>query len=328
MPLEKKVDNSFIYCNEPCYIGCDFHGNLHTLIRLLTKIIKENNLSVNFNLVTHVDSDIEIWRFKQRGGPQHALEHAFPNDNKVLNFFLQVEHNLVLEGGEGSGVLVDAKRGSIDSMSDDSKYFVRIVHGEIYEKFDGIIEYSVPNIENMRLSGYYANTLDKTVYVPPLQFEYNAGLMAEKSIDIATSFLSVTPRRASLLDDFKKNNFNYSNLHAFHPEELREALDNTKILVNIRQSDFHHTFEEFRVLPALQRGVVVISEDVPLRESIPYHEYIVWTSQYGIIDAVKRVSENYQSHFHSIHGQSSHIQNALVDMEAKAYRDLEALCLK
>jgi hypothetical protein len=36
----------------------------------------------------------------------------------------------------------------------------------------------------------------------------------------------------------------------------------------MHQKEQYNTFEEFRVLPALLRGAVIVAEDVPLREVV------------------------------------------------------------
>ena len=46
---------------------------------------------------------------------------------------------------------------------------------------------------------------------------------------------------------------------------LRALLDSTQILINVHTTAHHHTLEEYRVLPALLRGCVVVSEDCSRR---------------------------------------------------------------
>ena len=55
----------------------------------------------------------------------------------------------------------------------------------------------------------------------------------------------------------------------------------------------HHTFEELRVLPALECGVIVISEFSPLIELIPYNNLIIWVKYDDITDKIKEVIDNY-----------------------------------
>ena len=57
---------------------------------------------------------------------------------------------------------------------------------------------------------------------------------------------------------------------------MRALLDSTQILINVHTTAHHHTLEEYRVLPALLRGCVVVSEDVPLAREVPYADSIVF----------------------------------------------------
>jgi hypothetical protein len=74
---------------------------------------------------------------------------------------------------------------------------------------------------------------------------------------------------------------------------LQNILKNTKILINIHQTPHHHTCEELRILPALECGVIVISERSPLNELIPYNNLIIWADYDDIIEKTKEVKENY-----------------------------------
>ena len=86
---------------------------------------------------------------------------------------------------------------------------------------------------------------------------------------------------------------------------LRDLLDATKILVNVHQTDHHHTLEELRVLPALLRGVIVVSETVPLRECLPYERFVVWSSYENLAATVADVHRNYDEYRERIFGGSA-----------------------
>jgi hypothetical protein len=82
--------------------------------------------------------------------------------------------------------------------------------------------------------------------------------------------------------------------NCFEPNKLEDILKQTKIIINIHQTPHHHTLEELRVLPALECGVIVISEKSPLIETVPYHDLIIWSSYDEIIEKVKEVINNYE----------------------------------
>lgn len=157
---------------------------------------------------------------------------------------------------------------------------VRIGWYEAYQHFDVVVEYNMPNIENMRLSGHFDDLLPKVVYMPPLYFdEYQPQTVAaarrgHRGIGVLALMGFVSPRRHRAIQLMRNTGLEVaiaSNLTASHAqgsnvdraEDLREALSQlllrTRILVDLRTKEAYQTVNEFRLLPALQRGVVVVS---------------------------------------------------------------------
>ena len=97
-----------------------------------------------------------------------------------------------------------------------------------------------------------------------------------------------------------------------------------KILINVHQTDHHHTFEELRVLPALLNGVIIISEDVPLKDKIPYNEFIIWSDYDKIVDKVKEVYENYEFYYNKIF-VNSNLSEILMSMTENNHKIFEKL---
>jgi hypothetical protein len=81
--------------------------------------------------------------------------------------------------------------------------------------------------------------------------------------------------------------------NCFETNKLEYILKNTKILINIHQTPHHDTLEELRVLPALECGVIIISEKSALNECIPYNDLIIWANYDYIIEKVNAVINNY-----------------------------------
>ncbi|RTL71088.1 MAG: hypothetical protein EKK41_11755 [Hyphomicrobiales bacterium] len=77
---------------------------------------------------------------------------------------------------------------------------------------------------------------------------------------------------------------------------MEKVYRRAKILINIRQTDHHHTLEELRVLPALLGGVVVVSEDAPLRDRCGYDGHIVWGRLADLPGIVRDVESNYAAY--------------------------------
>ena len=117
--------------------------------------------------------------------------------------------------------------------------------------------------------------------------------------DILTTFINVNePRRLNLLNKIRENKMSHNNINnCFEKENLKELYKNTKIIINIHQTEHHHTMEELRVLPALLCGVIVICEKSPLTHMIPYNDYILWSSYDDILNVTTTVLNNYDYYY-------------------------------
>jgi hypothetical protein len=119
-------------------------------------------------------------------------------------------------------------------------------------------------------------------------------------------------RRYKLLENIKNLNIPHLNVNnCFEKLQLQNLYKNTKILINIHQTHHHHTFEELRVLPAIECGVIVICENSPLSHLIPYHNYIIWSSYDDILNKVNEVINNYDYYHNLIFTQKSNILSEL-----------------
>ena len=135
------------------------------------------------------------------------------NSNEI-SFFFQLEHTLVL--GEGRD-LKGAKIGKIPSIYDKNKFYhVRIDNINGFNNFKFVIEYSKPNIYNLKTSNSLSNTnFNKIIYIPPIPYHYSIHNYQKRDIDIFTSFhfIGNSKRREifinkmksfSKLNDYKK----------------------------------------------------------------------------------------------------------------------------
>ena len=115
-------------------------------------------------------------------------------------------------------------------------------------------------------------------------------------------------------------------------EDLREALSQlllrTRILVDLRTREAYQTVNEFRLLPALQRGVVVVSEATPLIDSVPWRQYVVWANYSSFAATVNSVADAYESIWDALHGKDSRLPELLAQMRATARTDLRAAVLR
>lgn len=229
------------------------------------------------------------------------ISWVFNNPNPVYKIDLQIEHTLVKEGGRG----VDKK--IVGNVQDEfgQKYLVRLLDSDYINDLNYIIDYSMPNIMNLKYSKEYQILSDKFIYISPSTFEVNFKNLNRDEI-ISTFSNNGSQRRINIENKMKFFIPNYKNItNCFSPNELINLFDKTKILINIHQTDYHHTFEEIRVLPAISRGVIVISENVPLKDFIPYKDLIIWCNYNDIIEKTIEVAHNYKKFYDEIYNENS-----------------------
>jgi len=222
----------------------------------------------------------------------------FPNHNRILKIDIQWEHTLVKPDGRDSA---EAIIGKIPVKDSSNFYLVRINNYNYLKTLNLIIEYSIPNITNLRECGIFNDYLNKTIYLAPFIYDIDFG-SKERSGGIITLFFDCNqPRRKIFLNRIQGLGVPLTNERdCFDKIKLKQLFKNTKILVNIHQTDHHHTFEELRILPVLLCGVIIISEDVPLKESIPYSKFIIWSSYENILDTVRSVYASYDHYYNKI----------------------------
>jgi hypothetical protein len=236
----------------------------------------------------------------------------FDNSNITLKIGLQIEHTILKKS------IYNSPNFFFDTTVkyNDLNYVIRIDKMEYLESYDYIIEYSLPNInhimtitDNPRIEKYLSKNIHISCNMYDFQFEK---LNRSK---IITMFFAWSGRRSTLYNNLINNNIQVQNLeNCFQKECLTDAYKNTKILINVHQTDFHDTAEELRILPALMSGVIVIAEDSPLKEKIPYHEFIIWEKIENIPNKVIDIEKNYDLYFESIFGGNK-LKNVLLEIE-------------
>ena len=234
------------------------------------------------------------------------------NKSSINDFKIDTntEHTLVKQGGRDSHGFPIGK-----IPYDDKFYLCRIQNLQYFETLDYIIDYSKPNIKNIETSGHFDYLIKRLIYISPIIFDINQFILKEKDITFISMFIDDTQtRRRVFLDKIKDKNINLSNIQSYRREDLKELYSKVKVLINIHQTDHHDTFEELRVLGALVNGVIVISEDVPLKEEIPYSDYIIWCNYDNIFDVMKDVEDNYQLYWNKIFGNDN-LYRLLLKME-------------
>ncbi len=209
------------------------------------------------------------------------------NDFPVYFLDTQLEHTLVKKGGRS---VTEVVHGSIPTDENDT-YLVRVDNFDYYKNLDGIIEYSMPNILNLQ-SAHREDIKEyskKCKYIAPLIYPEDTLGNHPRSGVFTLFSIGSSPRRDVFHRDTKIEN--YSNI--FCKDTLADLYRNKAIMVNLHQTDHHHTFEELRVLPAVSQGLVVIAEESPLKQFIPYSDSIIWATLDDIPSIVSEVEDNY-----------------------------------
>jgi hypothetical protein len=271
--------------NKSCiYIDIDImclNDYINYIIELLKIIIIEDNLEIN--IIIGNDN------------------FTFNNNNNVIKININYEHTLVKKGGRS--VMQNCVEGNVFTNNGEP-YLVRIERYDELSNGDIIIDYSIPNICNVFLSKQYDNFFKKMLYISPVLYVYDLQKynFNKRKISLLTTFINTNePRRRALLDKIKSYNLEHKNVNdCFDKTKLEELYLNTKIIINIHQTNDHHTFEELRCLPALLSGVIVISEISPLNNLIPYNDLIIWTSYDDVIKTTIKVIDNYDYYYNKI----------------------------
>lgn len=217
---------------------------------------------------------------------------SFERDGFItIRIDIQYEHTLVKNGGRSIEKIIF---GNIP-FDENEKYLVRIVDEEYFSGLDLIIDYSLPNIFNIKESKKFEHLINKLIYIAPLIYPIN--LNHNQRDKIITFHTPHSLRRDDMVLKINHASIECMNYHnIFDDEKIINLYDSSKILINLHQTDHHHTFEELRVLPALSRGVIIVSEDVPLKEKIPYNKHIIWSKFENIPETVKKVNNNYNDY--------------------------------
>jgi hypothetical protein len=245
--------------------------------------------------------------------------NPYQNGNGSIYFNINYEHTLVVPGGRDTG---NSPHGQIPTIQNKNQnYLVRIDNYGRLVQSEIIIDYSIPNLINIDSSGLFSEYSNKTICISPLLYPQNTD-KDNRSIQCLTTFINTEePRRKRLIENLLKTPIlQHTNVNnCFNRESIIALYRNTRILINIHQTDHHHTCEELRILPALLSGVIVICEESPLYENIPYHDYIIWTKYEDIVDCVEKVQSNYDVYYSKFfEGENlNKLTNVLTKIEKK-----------
>lgn len=248
------------------------------------------------------------------------FSHLLP----IRSIRLQIEHTLVKPGARDSD---DAIAGVIEIPNSSNHYMVRIVNSDLLLSSDLIFDYSRINLFNIFKAPYFDAYSKKLFCISPALYKLEPACLIrsnKRSINTITLFGNPNePRRKKFIADLEIGGVKSQNINNIF-SGIEGLYRNTKILINIHQTDHHDTLEELRVLPALRCGVIVISEKSPLVELTGYSKYIIWGELSELPAIIFDVQSNYEKWHQKIFNNPGFIsrmnrisrRNELVAMKA------------
>ena len=222
-------------------------------------------------------------------GPYPAADVPLP----VRRIAFQIEHTLVKPGGGDSE---DAPPSRTPLPDREGVYLARLLQRPTLAAADLIIEYSHANLRHLRDSGGFDDLLAKTILISPLLHE-PCFRRDGRDVPSLTLFSDADEgRRGRFLAAARARGLPIRNLkRCFDVDALQARYRRTRVLVNLRRTLHHDTIECLRILPALQSGVIVVSEDGPLRHALPYARFIVWASYDDLVERTAEVLRDYDT---------------------------------
>ncbi len=213
---------------------------------------------------------------------------------RVVRVGVQYEHTLVRPGGRDAE---GATPSATPLPEGGGCYLARVLDRAFLEACDLVVDYSLANRAHLERAGGYERLLGRMLCLSPVLVP--PALPPLPPVPTALTLFSdpSVPRRRRFLDAAAARGLPLSNLRGvWRMTDLAARYRRAGVLVNLHQTDEHHTLEELRVLPALLCGTLVVSENVPLGVVIPYADHIVWADAGGMVDAVEQVLSDPAGH--------------------------------
>lgn len=241
---------------------------------------------------------VALFRSALRQRPQavHIAFGGYPSGDYALplrRVAFQIEHTLVKPGGGDS----DGSPVSATPLPEsEGRYLARLLHRSTLAAADLVLDYSQANVLHLSDAGGFDDVLAHTAVIAPLLHEHCFTRDGRDQPALTLFSDAGEGRRGRFLAAARARGLPIRNLkRCFDSNALQAQYRRTRVLVNVRRSDHHDTIEELRILPALQSGVIVVSEDGPLRHALPYSRFIVWTHYDTLVEQVADVLRDYDA---------------------------------
>jgi hypothetical protein len=201
----------------------------------------------------------------------YSVNFGCPEISKDINLDFQYEHTII--------------------KKDEDKCTCKIHRYYSLIKNNSIFEYSNANINHIKSFKKSDQYLNICHYYPPLLYNVTNSMDRVKN---CLTIHSPSPRRDNIHQKINMDYYHQVGIgDIYSKKDIKNVMDNYKLLVNIHQIETNLTLEELRVLPALMTGILIISEDVPYKEHIPYSKHIIFSPYDEIVETIKNVLNNY-----------------------------------
>lgn len=217
----------------------------------------------------------------------------------ILKIDLQIEHTLVKPGGRGTDGF---STGALVIPESSERYLVRIADFSRLIKANVIFDYSRINLHNIQSNFAFQAYAKKTFCISPTLYPLFIGTEGREGA-ITLFGNPDDSRRKYFLDSLKKHRVASQNIQGIY-SNIDAVYRQVKIVINIRQTEYHDTLEELRVLPALRSGAIVICESAPYAEKTWYSKFILWGSLAELPDLIADTHINYNQIHAQIFGTS------------------------
>lgn len=225
----------------------------------------------------------------------HFLKTFLP----IVHIDLQIEHTLVKPGGRGSE---NAFIGNLPIPNSEQQYLIRIAHYENLKKSTIVFDYSRINLHNIHSNQELQKFLSKVFCISPAL--YPICIDTDGREGVITLFGNPEDSRRKLfLEDLNRHQIKSSNIRGQY-FGIDSIYRRARIVVNIRQTEYHDTLEELRVLPALRSGAIVICETAPYAVKTWYSKFIIWGSIDQLPKLIADTEKNYNQIYPKIFGIS------------------------
>lgn len=220
----------------------------------------------------------------------HFLKIFLP----IIRIDLQIEHTLVKPGGRNAE---NAFLGNLPISNSEQQYLVRIAQYENLTQSNIVLDYSRINLYNIRSNKALHAFLQKIFCISPALYPIHIDSDGREGV-ITLFGNPEDSRRKLFLEDLDRYQISSSNIRGIY-FGIDEYYRRAKIVINIRQTEYHDTLEELRVLPALRSGAIVICEAAPYAIKTWYSKFIIW----GSIDQLPKLIVDTQKNYNQIHAE-------------------------